>query len=178
MRRRVILEAMARSRRSAQEKVLELDRLVERLRRLRASGEQIVFTNGCFDLLHTGHLHLVESAAAFGDCLVCGINDDRSVRELKGPTRPVVPFVERARLLAGLEAVDFVVGFGDPTPLKLIEAIRPDVLIKGSDWPRDQIVGRDVVEAHGGRVEQVRLLPGRSTTNLLDRLRSSPEKPR
>jgi D-beta-D-heptose 7-phosphate kinase/D-beta-D-heptose 1-phosphate adenosyltransferase len=168
---------MARSRRSAVEKVLALDTLLERLPQLRVAGRRIVFTNGCFDLLHVGHLHLFESAAALGDCLVCGINDDRSVRELKGPTRPVVPFAERARMLAGLEAVDFVVGFGDPTPLKLIEAIRPDVLIKGSDWPVDQIVGRDVVEAHGGRVEQVQLLPGRSTTKLLDRLRSSLEKP-
>jgi D-beta-D-heptose 7-phosphate kinase/D-beta-D-heptose 1-phosphate adenosyltransferase len=134
-------------------------------------GKRVVFTNGCFDLLHSGHLALLESAAAQGDILVVGVNEDASVSHLKGPERPFVPFEQRAALLAGLEAVDYVVGFAEPTPLRLIEDLRPDVLVKGADWSAEAIVGRGVVEANGGSVVRRPLVRGRSTTELVRRIR-------
>jgi len=147
--------------------------LVAERARWRAAGRRVVFTNGCFDLLHGGHVALLEAARALGDVLLVGINGDASVRGLKGPGRPVVPEAERREVLLGLEAVDGVVVFDEPTPLELIRALAPDVLVKGADWGEDAIVGRDVVEAHGGRVVRVELVPGRSTTDLLARIRSS-----
>jgi rfaE bifunctional protein nucleotidyltransferase chain/domain len=135
-------------------------------------GQHVVFTNGCFDLLHPGHVHLLESARAEGDLLIVGLNSDRSVRTIKGPHRPVLSESERAATVAALESVDLVVIYDEPTPLHLIEALVPDVLVKGADWAAEAIVGREIVEAAGGRVVRVDLIPGRSTTGVLSRLRS------
>jgi len=135
----------------------------------------VVFTNGVFDLLHPGHLALLEAARAEGDALVVGVNSDASVRRLgKSPDRPIVPETARARMLAGFAAVDCVVLFDEDTPLALIQALSPDVLVKGADYTRAQIVGADFVEAHGGRVVRVKLVPDHSTTRLVERLRASP----
>lgn len=132
----------------------------------------MVFTNGCFDLLHPGHVLLLEQARRQGDLLIVGLNSDRSVREMKGPERPVVSELERAEALLALEAVDHVLIYDQPTPAETISRLVPDILVKGADWAKDAIVGRDVVEAAGGRVVRVDLLAGRSTTALLDRIRS------
>jgi rfaE bifunctional protein nucleotidyltransferase chain/domain len=138
---------------------------------LRASGQRVVFTNGCFDLLHPGHVHLLESARKEGDFLIVGLNSDRSVRELKGPARPVLSESERAANLEALESVDGVLVYDEPTPLRVIQALLPDVLVKGADWAPEAIVGREVVEAAGGRVARVELVDGRSTTAVLGRIR-------
>ena len=132
----------------------------------------MVLTNGCFDLLHPGHLALLEGARAEGDRLVVAINSDVSVGALKGPSRPVTPERERAELLLALEAVDRVVVYDAPTPIEVIRALLPDVLVKGADWPLDQIVGREDVEAAGGRVMRVEILPGRSTSGIVERIRT------
>jgi D-beta-D-heptose 7-phosphate kinase/D-beta-D-heptose 1-phosphate adenosyltransferase len=147
--------------------------LLEERRAWRSAGHRVVFTNGCFDLLHTGHVALLEEARRLGDVLVVGINGDASVRDLKGPGRPLVPEDERRELLLALEPVDRVVVFDEPTPAELIRVLVPDVLVKGADWGEQEIVGRDVVEAHGGRVVRIALVPGRSTTGLLERIRRS-----
>jgi D-glycero-beta-D-manno-heptose 1-phosphate adenylyltransferase len=147
------------------------DVLLEERRVWRAEGRRVVFTNGCFDLLHPGHVSLLEAARSEGDVLVVGLNSDRSVRDLKGPGRPVLPEDERAEALLALEAVDRVVVYDEPTPAEVIRALLPDVLVKGADWAADAIVGSDVVEAAGGRVVRVPLVPGRSTTGLLERVR-------
>jgi rfaE bifunctional protein nucleotidyltransferase chain/domain len=139
----------------------------------RAQGGRVVFTNGVFDLVHPGHVELLEAARREGDALVVGVNTDASVRRLdKGAGRPVATEAARARVLAGLEAVDCVVLFEDDTPLRLIEALEPDVLVKGADYSRDRIVGADWVEAHGGRVVRVPVVSGYSTTALVERLRA------
>ncbi|MFO7596044.1 MAG: D-glycero-beta-D-manno-heptose 1-phosphate adenylyltransferase [Desulfocurvibacter africanus] len=130
----------------------------------------IVFTNGCYDILHPGHVDLLQRARSMGDVLVLGLNSDESVRRLKGPTRPVSRLAERAFVLAGLECVDYIVSFDEDTPLELIKAVQPKVLIKGGDWSVENIVGRDVVEAAGGSVHSLPLLPGYSTTGLIRRL--------
>lgn len=143
----------------------------------RAAGHRIVFTNGCFDILHRGHVDLLAAARALGDRLVVGLNDDDSVRRLKGEDRPVVAGDDRAAVLAALTAVDVVVLFAEDTPLALIETLVPDVLVKGADYRREEVVGREVVESAGGSVELVRLTPGRSTTGLIERLQETPEKP-
>lgn len=139
----------------------------------RGQGKVVVFTNGCFDLLHPGHVALLEAARAEGDVLVVGLNSDRSVRELKGAGRPLIPAAERAEALAALEAVDRVVVYDDDTPFELIRVLVPDVLVKGADWAADAIVGREVVEAAGGRVVRAAILPGRSTSDLVGRIRTS-----
>ncbi len=134
----------------------------------------VVFTNGVFDLLHPGHVHLLETARSFGDTLIVGVNTDASVRRLgKGADRPVNPEAARARVLAGLAAVDCVVLFGEDTPYELIRALEPDILVKGADYARENIVGADLVEARGGRVERVTLVPDTSTTRLVEKLRGS-----
>jgi rfaE bifunctional protein nucleotidyltransferase chain/domain len=139
-----------------------------------AQRTPVVFTNGVFDLLHPGHLALLEAARAEGGALAVGVNSDASVRRLgKGTDRPLVPEGARTRMLAGFTAVDCVVLFDEDTPLALIRALEPDVLVKGADYARDQIVGADVVEARGGRVVRVTLVPDQSTTRLLERLRAS-----
>jgi rfaE bifunctional protein nucleotidyltransferase chain/domain len=133
----------------------------------------VAFTNGCFDLLHAGHVALLERARAEGDLLVVGLNSDASVRRLKGEGRPLFPQDERRETLLALEAVDRVVVYDEATPLELIRALRPDVLVKGADWALSDIVGREDVESAGGRVVRAELVPGRSTTSLVDRIRRS-----
>ena len=137
---------------------------------LRASGKTIVFTNGVFDLLHIGHLRYLEEARRLGDALLVGVNSDRSVRLLKGSGRPITAEGERAEVLAALTCVDGVVIFDEETPRDLIQAIQPDVLVKGSDWAEDAIVGRDIVEARGGRVVRVAIQPGHSTTRIVEKI--------
>jgi D-glycero-beta-D-manno-heptose 1-phosphate adenylyltransferase len=139
---------------------------------LRASGKTIVFTNGVFDLLHLGHLRYLEEAKGLGDALLVGVNSDRSVRLLKGSGRPITAEGERAEVLAALTCVDGVVIFDEESPRELIQAIQPDVLVKGSDWAEDAIVGRDIVEALGGRVVRVAIQPGHSTTRIVEKIRN------
>lgn len=145
--------------------------LVEERRTWRREGRRVVLTNGCFDLLHPGHVALLEAARAQGDVLVVAINSDRSVGRMKGEGRPLVPEAERAETLLALEPVDRVVVYDEPTPLEVVKALVPDVLVKGADWAEDAIVGREEVEASGGRVVRVELVPGRSTTAILERIR-------
>ncbi len=137
----------------------------------RASGGTIVFTNGVFDLLHPGHVRYLRQARALGDALIVGINSDRSVRAIKGPQRPVTPATERAEIVAALECVDAAVVFDEDTPHSLIDIIQPDVLVKGADWAEDAIVGRDIVEARGGRVVRVPIEAGHSTTAIIEKVR-------
>jgi D-beta-D-heptose 7-phosphate kinase/D-beta-D-heptose 1-phosphate adenosyltransferase len=139
---------------------------------LRASGHKLVFTNGCFDILHAGHARLLEDARLLGDALIVAINDDASVRRLKGESRPLVPDHERAEMLLALESVDRVVLFTEDTPLEAVLAIRPDVLVKGADWAEGTIVGAPEVESWGGRVVRVPLREGVSTTTIIDRIKT------
>jgi D-beta-D-heptose 7-phosphate kinase/D-beta-D-heptose 1-phosphate adenosyltransferase len=140
----------------------------------RAAGKRVVFTNGVFDLLHPGHTRYLSEARSHGDVLIVGVNSDRSVRALaKGPDRPLTPAHERAEILAALRAVDAVVIFDEETPRAIVAAVQPDVLVKGADWAADAIVGRDVVEARGGRVVRIALAPGYSTTAIVARARAA-----
>jgi D-beta-D-heptose 7-phosphate kinase/D-beta-D-heptose 1-phosphate adenosyltransferase len=139
--------------------------------RLRAAGKTVVFTNGVFDLLHVGHLRYLQHARELGDALIVGVNSDRSVRLIKGLDRPITSHDERAEILTALACVDTVVIFDDETPRNLILAIQPDVLVKGADWAEDAVVGRDIVEARGGRVVRVAIEPGHSTTKIVDQIR-------
>lgn len=156
-------------------KVLSQAALVRELDLKRQAGARIVFTNGCFDLLHVGHTRYLQAARKLGDVLVVGVNTDRSVRGLKkGAERPIVPDSQRAEVLAALACVDYVVLFDEPDPYVLIRAVQPDVLVKGGDWRPDQIVGRDIVEGRGGRVLAIPLVPGVSTTSLVQKILSHP----
>jgi D-glycero-beta-D-manno-heptose 1-phosphate adenylyltransferase len=141
---------------------------------LRASGKKIVFTNGVFDLMHPGHLRYLRAARALGDALIVGVNSDRSTRANKGPERPITPQEERSEVVAALACVDGAVIFDEDTPHELIAALQPDVLVKGADWAEDAIVGRDIVEARGGRVVRVNIEPGYSTTGIVERIRQCP----
>jgi rfaE bifunctional protein nucleotidyltransferase chain/domain len=143
----------------------------EERRKWRDDGRRVVLTNGCFDLLHPGHVALLEAARAQGDVLVVAINSDASVRRIKGDGRPLVPEAERAETLLALEPVDRVVVYDEPTPIEVVKTLLPDVLVKGADWAEDAIVGRAEVEAAGGRVVRVPMVPGRSTTSMLERIR-------
>ncbi|TAN04672.1 MAG: D-glycero-beta-D-manno-heptose 1-phosphate adenylyltransferase [Rhodanobacteraceae bacterium] len=159
-------------------KVMALDELVAQVELWRIAGKRIVFTNGCFDLLHAGHLSLLHQAAQHGDVLILAINSDASVRRLKGAERPLVAERERAAMLAALACVDAVTIFAEDTPLQVLQAVRPDILVKGQDYRVDQVVGRDVVEAGGGKVVLVPLVPGKSTTGLIERIaQRSPLQP-
>jgi D-beta-D-heptose 7-phosphate kinase/D-beta-D-heptose 1-phosphate adenosyltransferase len=148
-----------------------LDELVAERRRWRAAGRRVVLTNGCFDLLHPGHVALLEEARRVGEVLVVALNSDASVRGLKGASRPVIAEAERAEVLLALEAVDRVVVYDEATPIEVVRALRPDVLVKGADWADDAIVGRAEVEEAGGRVVRVALVPGWSTSALVERIR-------
>lgn len=132
-----------------------------------SQGKRVVFTNGCFDLLHRGHVEYLQQARMLGDLLVVGVNSDQSVRRLKGPGRPLMPEEDRSHILAALEAVDYVCIFEEDTPLKLIEALLPDLLVKGSDYRLQEVVGREVVEKHGGRVATIPVVPNRSTSGII-----------
>lgn len=151
-------------------KVFTRQALREEIARQKAAGQRIVFTNGCFDLLHVGHIRYLREARKLGDALVVGVNSDDSVRQIKGQGRPIVPADERAELLAGLRAVDFVTVFEELDPAALVEAVQPYVLVKGGDYRPDQIVGKDTVERSGGRVVSLPLVPGRSTSDLVQRI--------
>ena len=152
------------------EKIVTRDTAVRRLDLERSAGRRIVFTNGCFDLLHRGHVHYLEAARRLGERLVVGLNSDASVTRIKGPHRPINPQADRAEVLAALACVDLVVIFDEDDPLRLITRLRPDVLVKGADWQKDKIVGADLVLAAGGRVETIAVVPDVSTTILIDRI--------
>ena len=152
---------------------LTLDEAIAFIARARDNRERIVFTNGVFDLLHAGHVRYLRQARALGDALIVGLNSDRSVRATKGPGRPLTPEAERAEILEALTFVDAVVIFDEETPLDLITALQPDVLVKGADWAEDAVVGRDIIEQRGGRVVRVPLEPGRSTTAIIRKIRVS-----
>lgn len=149
-------------------KILSREELVQVVQQHRQAGKRIVFTNGCFDLLHVGHMRYLQQARALGDLLVLGVNDDVSVRRLKGDKRPLIPHTERASVLAALACVDYVTIFSEDTPLELIERVRPDVLVKGGDYTPETVVGRDEVEAYGGEVALVPFVEGFSTTDIID----------
>lgn len=155
-------------------KIKSRGRLATILLKHRRQGHKIVFTNGCFDLMHIGHTRYLETARALGDLLVVGINSDASVRKLdKGSDRPIVPEHQRAEVMAALACVEYVVIFDDPDPGELIVQLQPDVLVKGGDWSLDRIVGRDIVEARGGTVHTIPLVPDISTTILIQRIRTA-----
>ena len=154
-------------------KIVELDELLAELARQRRTQRRVVFTNGCFDLMHAGHVSYLSAARQQGDLLVIGLNSDRSVRTIKGAARPIVAQDMRAKVLAALECVDYITYFDEPDPLQLILAIKPDVLVKGADWKEDQIIGAAEVKAAGGRVFRVPLLPGISTSEIIRRILES-----
>jgi D-beta-D-heptose 7-phosphate kinase/D-beta-D-heptose 1-phosphate adenosyltransferase len=151
----------------------ELRRIVENLK---AKGKRVVFTNGCFDLLHIGHVRYLEEAKSLGDILVVGLNSDRSVRGLKGPNRPILPEEERAEILSGLECVNYINIFDEPTPLELISSLQPQVLVKGGDWTKEAAVGKEVVERSGGEVVILPFVEGSSTSNLIEAILKRYEK--
>ncbi len=153
------------------DKVVDRPTLVARVADARRAGKRVVFTNGCFDLLHVGHVRYLAEARAAGDLLVVAVNDDASVRRMKGPERPLVTAAARAEVVAALAAVDWVTIFAEDTPAEVIAALVPDVLVKGADWAPDHVVGRDVVEANGGRLLLIPVVEGFSTTALADRLK-------
>jgi D-glycero-beta-D-manno-heptose 1-phosphate adenylyltransferase len=158
--------------------VLTLDAAEALVRERRRQGKSVVFTNGVYDLLHPGHVRYLNDARSFGDTLIVGVNSDRSVRANKGPSRPVNPEHERAEVIAALAAVDAAVIFDDETPHTIISRLQPDILVKGADWPADQIVGRDIVEARNGRVVRAQIEEGYSTSALIDRVRRFVHGPR
>ena len=152
----------------APEKVIPLDQAVERIRELKRQGRRVVFTNGCFDLFHPGHARYLAEARKLGDVLVVAVNTDRSVRALKGPGRPIIPEAERAETLAALACVDYVTVFDDLTPLPVIARLLPQILVKGGDWGLEEIVGRKEVEAAGGKVIAIPVVPGYSTSSMIE----------
>jgi len=153
-------------------KIMGTDALISERQHLRREGKRLVFTNGCFDLLHPGHVSYLRQARSLGDALVVALNSDRSVRNIKGPGRPILNQQERAEVIAALEAVDYVTIFDDETPRELIAAVLPDVLVKGGDWALDEIVGREEVEAAGGRVLSLPYIEGSSTTDIIERIKT------
>jgi D-beta-D-heptose 7-phosphate kinase/D-beta-D-heptose 1-phosphate adenosyltransferase len=151
----------------------DLHRMVEDLKK---KGKRIVFTNGCFDLLHLGHIRYLEKAKSLGDILVVGVNSDRSVQSLKGPERPILPEEERAEILSGLECVDYITVFDEQTPLELISSLQPHILVKGGDWTKETTVGKEVVERSGGKVVIFPFEEGSSTSNLIETILKRYEK--
>lgn len=158
---------------SSMGKIVSQDELVQLTAREKRAGRRVIFTNGCFDLLHPGHVRCLAEARALGDVLVVAVNSDRSVRGNKGPDRPLVPEQDRAEVLAALASVDYVTIFDEPTPRELISRVLPSMLVKGADWGPDQVAGREEVEAAGGCVVSIPLAPGYSTTNIVQRIRNA-----
>ena len=152
------------------QKIQSTPRLKRIVSGLKRQGKKVVFTNGCFDILHVGHIRYLSKARKMGDLLIVGLNTDRSVRTVKGEKRPIVSEKERAEVLAALEIVDYIVLFDEPDPLRLITALKPDILVKGADWSKDEIIGRNVVEKGGGRVVRIPLVSGSSSTNLIEKI--------
>ena len=152
------------------DKVMTQDELMPILDRLRKEGKKVVFTNGCFDILHVGHIRYLKEAKGYGDILIVAVNSDLSVKSIKGDKRPIVSQSERAEVVAALEMVDYVTMFDEDTPYNIIKKLQPDVLIKGGDWAIDKIVGRDIVEARGGKVIAIPVIEGASTTGIVERV--------
>ncbi len=152
-------------------KIKKLGELRSIATKAKFKNQKIVFTNGCFDLLHLGHVHLLREAKKLGDLLIVALNSDSSVKKIKGPNRPILPETERAELIASLEMVDYVTVFFQADPAELIGALQPNVLVKGGDWTQDHIIGKDTVEGHGGKVVALPFLSGHSTTNIIERIR-------
>ena len=152
-------------------KIKTLDELEPIVAAAKRDGKTVVFTNGCFDLLHRGHVHLLRQSKNLGDILIVAVNSDRSVREIKGPTRPILPEIDRLSLISAMEMVDYVILFEEPDPYRVIKALRPNVLVKGGDWAEDEVVGSDVVKQNGGRVELVPYLKGFSTSEIIEKVR-------
>ncbi len=151
-------------------KLYKKDDLVQTAGKLQKAGKCIVFTNGCFDILHVGHVRYLTAAKSEGDVLVVGLNSDISVKTIKGEKRPIVSQDQRAEVLAGLSCVDYITFFDHPNPLKLIQALKPDVLVKGDDWPEDRIIGADFVKSKGGRVVRVPVVSGASTSKIIKKI--------
>jgi D-glycero-beta-D-manno-heptose 1-phosphate adenylyltransferase len=151
-------------------KIYDSDSLKDRLSDLRRLGNRVVFTNGCFDILHAGHVRYLSQARSFGDVLVIGLNSDQSVKMIKGEKRPIISELQRAEVLEGLWCVDYVTLFHEPDPLVLIKKLMPDVLIKGEDWPEDKIIGAEVVCSNGGEVIRVRMVPEISTSDIIQKI--------
>ena len=158
------------------EKIKERKELLRIVKTLKTKGKRIVFTNGCFDILHLGHVRYLEEAKALGDVLVVGVNSDSSVRKLKGSKRPILPEGERTEILSGLGCVDYITVFNEADPLKLITSLKPNLLVKGGDWTREQIVGREVVEKSGGELVIIPFVKGASTSNVIDTILKRYEK--
>ncbi len=154
-------------------RVVNLKELLQARDRSKSEDKTVIFTNGCFDILHRGHVEYLAKAKALGDVLIVGVNSDASARRIKGPDRPVVNEEDRAHVVAALASVDYVCLFGEDTPYELIRALVPDVLVKGADWPLEKVVGKDIVEEAGGTVQTIEFLPNRSTTSILERVRRS-----
>jgi len=168
-----IMAEVGRGHRDSDTKIKNLDVLTGLIEKEKARGRRVVFTNGCFDLLHVGHVKYLQKARSFGDMLILGLNSDDSIRRLKGNKRPLIGEDERAHILAALDCVDYVLIFADDTPLRIISALKPDVLVKGGDYTLEGVVGRDIVEAYGGRVELVSFVDGKSTTNIIEKILQS-----
>ena len=169
----VFTQYQPQARRSVVRKVLSLAEAVAFVDHLRHAGKDVVFTNGVFDLLHPGHVHYLQNARGQGDALIVGVNSDRSVQAIKGPDRPINPELERAEVLAALSCVDAVVVFDEDHPQQIIERLQPDVLVKGADWAANAIIGRETVEARGGRVVRVPLATGYSSSAIIEKIKGS-----
>jgi D-beta-D-heptose 7-phosphate kinase/D-beta-D-heptose 1-phosphate adenosyltransferase len=165
-----IIDAVAHGHRDSETKIKNLDVMAAIVAAEKAKGKRVVFTNGCFDLLHAGHVKYLQRARSFGDLLVLGLNSDASVRRLKGDKRPLINEAERGHLLSALDCVDYVVIFQEDTPLKLIETLKPAILVKGGDYSPDKVVGKETVESYGGRVELVEFVDGKSTTHIIEKI--------
>lgn len=168
-----IMDEVGRTHKDSDSKIKNLDVLTGIIKAEKAKGKRIVFTNGCFDLLHVGHVKYLQKARAFGDLMVLGLNSDASIRRLKGDKRPLIGEEERAHILAALDCIDYVVIFDEDTPLTLIDALKPAILVKGGDYTIDGVVGREIVEAAGGRVELVSFVDGKSTTSMIEKILQS-----
>lgn len=153
------------------DKIKKIDELKRLREKYRSEGKIVVFTNGCFDVLHSGHIHLFRKAKECGDILIVAVNDDRSVRSLKGAARPVFPLEERLEVLEAIQTIDYLTSFSQQTPRAIIQALLPDVLVKGGDWKLDEVVGREEVEGAGGRVVIIPYLPGRSSSKILKKIK-------
>ena len=167
------VEAIERAMSPGQKTLLSREEIIEEIHQLKSAGKHIVFTNGCFDLVHAGHVKTFRKARSFGDVLIVGVNSDESIRRIKGPSRPIVSLENRMYLLNALSCVDYIIPFDEDTPQKLIEQIRPDVLVKGGDWAGQSIAGGDFVRSYGGRVEFVDLKQGLSTTSIIEKIKSA-----
>lgn len=154
----------------AKVKIKDIEEITTIVEHLKKDGKIIVFTNGCFDILHSGHIRYLYDAKRLGDILIIGLNSDSSIKRIKGEKRPIVNEWERAYILSALEMVDFIVIFDEDTPYELIKSIKPDILVKGGDWDIDKIVGKDIVESYGGKVLNIPFVEGRSTTNIIERI--------